>query len=175
MIHSSGWLVERTSTVRALQIAGVVGLVIALALGRSLARVERSSGAVDPAMVSRLRLVPFFAPLPLPTLERLVGSLDRRELAPGSALIIEGESGDEFFVLLSGITEVTLDGTTLRIAEAPDFFGEIALLRDTPRMASVHATTRVEVGVIGRAAFLDAVARTMTSRLAADSVVRARA
>ena len=63
----------------------------------------------------------------------------------------QGEVGDSFFVIADGEVDVQVDGAFRRSQQAGDFFGEIALLRDVPRTASVSAASPVSLLVIGRA------------------------
>jgi CRP-like cAMP-binding protein len=76
----------------------------------------------------------------------------------------------EFFVLLEGSILVTVDGSTIREGSAPDFAGEIALVRDVARTAGVVASSDCSALVIGREAFLEAISLTSSSRLSAETV-----
>ena len=117
-----------------------------------------------------LRAVPFLQPLTLPTLERLAGGLDIRTVRAGSTIIRQGEPGEEFFVLLDGTATVSVDGELVDRLATSSSFGEIALLHDEPRAATVDAATPCELAVIARQPFLDALRRSVTGHRAALTV-----
>ena len=99
--------------------------------------------------VDLLKRVPLFADCSRGELEQIAQIADEIDLAEGKELTRLGESGREFFVLLEGEADVTQDGRDRSTSSAPgDFFGEIALVEDTPRTATVTATTPVRVLVI---------------------------
>jgi CRP-like cAMP-binding protein len=82
------------------------------------------------------------AELPGETLVRLGQRMRRENVAPGAAVIQEGESGDRFYVVLSGIFAVSQQGMGPRSLLRPgDYFGEVALAMGVPRTASVRAMT----------------------------------
>jgi hypothetical protein len=147
----------------------VSGLVLTVAASL-LRRLERASGGADPALVHAIAGVSFLAPLPLPTLERLAGGLGRRTVPGGTTIILQGDTGTEFFVVLDGTVDVTVDGAPVGRLTAPASFGEIALLHDEPRAATITAVTECRLGVIGRTAFLDAIRRSVSSHRSALAV-----
>ncbi len=149
---------------------GLVSAVALTAAAASLRRLERSTGGVDPALVDALTAVAFLAPLPVPTLERLARGLGRRSTTAGTTIIRQGDAGNEFFVLLDGTASVIVDGAPAGQLTAPASFGEIALLHDEPRAATVTAATDCRLGVIGRAPFLDAIRRSTSSHRSALAV-----
>jgi hypothetical protein len=142
---------------------GVVSTVVLVGLSTALGRVDRSIAPADPSAVDALRTVSFLDPLPLPTLERLVRGLERRQVVSGCQVIAEGDEGSEFFVLLDGAMEVAIAGAPSTRLTAPASFGETALLHDGTRMATVTATEPSTLAVIGRTEFLDAISRSATS------------
>ena len=109
--------------------------------------------------------------------------LTERSYSAGEPIVTQGEVGHSFFVIADGEVEVRIAGTFRRNQGAGGFFGEIALLHDVPRTASVSAVGRVTVLVIGREEFLvgvaghsrstDAAERAVADRLQADSIGRA--
>ena len=132
---------------------GVSSLVI---LGtRGLRRIDVI--ALAPPGLELLRGVSLLALLPEPTLERLARALVRVETAPGETVIREGESGDRFYVIETGSVEVTKDGRHVANLGPGDFVGEIALLRDVPRTATVTATSETVLQALDRAHFIPAV------------------
>jgi MFS family permease len=110
-----------------------------------------------PSSLGLLRGVPLLALLPEPTLEALARSAVRIEADPGEVVIREGEPGDLFYVVESGQVEVTKDGRHVTTLGPGDYVGEIALLRDVPRTATVTATTATVFQALDRATFVPAV------------------
>jgi MFS family permease len=100
--------------------------------------------------------VSIFAPLSLAAKERLAGKLTPISVAAGTAVIRAGEVGDNFYIVKSGELNVEVDARTKPIG-AGDSFGEVALLRDIPRTATVTASSDSELLALRRADFLAAV------------------
>jgi CRP-like cAMP-binding protein len=116
-----------------------------------------------------------FMPLSAPVIERVAARATDLVAAPGDILIREGEAGDAFFVLASGAVEVTVGGTVVgQQRGAGAAFGEIALLRDVPRSATVRAIEPVVAVVIARVDFLDALTGQGRSRRLAERVADER-
>jgi CRP-like cAMP-binding protein len=101
--------------------------------------------------------VPLFELLPPTSLEKLARAAVEQSVSAGTVVIAQGDHGDTFYVVLDGSLEVSSDGRALRTLGPGDFFGEIALLRDMPRTATVSASTAAEVLAIRRMDFLTAV------------------
>ena len=92
--------------------------------------------------MTELARVGLFADLSGETLGRLAERMRREEVGPGTVLIREGEPGDRFFVLLSGLAGVSQSTRgDRRVLKAGEFFGEVALTMDIPRTATVTAMT----------------------------------
>jgi hypothetical protein len=121
-----------------------------------------------------LQRVPIFAPLGGPALERLAAQLVPVRAEAGTEVIRQGDHGDRFYVVADGELEVLVDGRPTRTVLPGDFFGEIALLRDIPRTASVRALTDVSLYALERDDFLAAVTEHPPSARAADAVIGAR-
>jgi hypothetical protein len=150
---------------------GAVAAVVLVMLSIGLRRTERASpGPADVTMVGMLRTVAFLEPLPLPTLERLVRGLECRDVAARCCLIAEGDHGSEFFILLDGAADITLAGEPAGHIAAPASFGEVALLHDSRRTATVTTTEPSRLAVIQRTDFLEAIKRTETSHRTALAV-----
>ena len=144
-----------------------IGLASALILvigSLGLRRVATQSVAVDAFTLAALRTVEFLDLLPLPTLEELAERLEVREVGTGCELIHQGDDGSEFFVLVEGAVEITVQNGIVQVVEAPGSFGEIALLHGCVRTATVTTTEPSRLMVIERNDFLDAIGRTTTSR-----------
>jgi hypothetical protein len=125
--------------------------------------------APAPAHVAELRAVDILEALPEATLERLALSLHEVRLPAGSTVIREGESGDRFYMIREG--EVEVAGRTLGRG---DSFGEIALLRDVPRTATVTAISNVVLYALERDLFVAAVTGHEPAHATAESVIAAR-
>jgi hypothetical protein len=146
--------------------------VSSLLVLRSLLRADALALPVVELM--RLRALRIFAPLPPPALEALARALAPVELPAGTAVVREGEAGDRFYVIADGDVEVTRDGAHVARLRRGDCFGEIALLRNIPRTATVVATTDVLLDTLDKSTFVAAVTGHDPSARAADELVRAR-
>jgi len=98
--------------------------------------------------VELIRRVPLFANCSKHELEEIAHIADEIDLSEGKEMTREGSRGREFFVLLEGDADVTKSGQSINKLAAGDFFGEIALVSDTPRTATVTATSPVRALVI---------------------------
>jgi CRP/FNR family cyclic AMP-dependent transcriptional regulator len=98
--------------------------------------------------VELIKQVPLFANCSKHELEEIAHIADEIDLNEGKEMTREGSRGREFFVLLEGDADVTKDGQSINKLGAGDFFGEIALVSDTPRTATVTATSPVRALVI---------------------------
>ncbi len=96
---------------------------------------------------------PLFEGLSRKELVELARLTDDLEAAPGKVLCKEGETGREFFVIIDGTVEVEAKGKHVATLGAGDFVGEIALLEQVPRMATVTVKTPVRFFVLTREAF----------------------
>jgi CRP-like cAMP-binding protein len=118
--------------------------------------------------------VSIFAPLPLPVVEQLARDARALRFEPAQRIVTEGEVGEDFYVIVRGEVEVRPTGEPARVLHAGESFGEIALLREIPRTATVTARTPVEVLAIGRDPFITAVTGHPESAAAAHAVAAAR-
>jgi CRP-like cAMP-binding protein len=96
---------------------------------------------------------PFFAELSRGELIGLAKATEDMEVEEGKVLTREGGSGSEFFVIIDGEVAVTKDGTEIRRLGPGEFFGEIALIEDRPRTATVTAATPLRFFVLTRQSF----------------------
>jgi MFS family permease len=151
---------------------GCISAAVLLAGSLALRDTERRAQSVDTALVDQLREVSFLDRLPLPTLERLATGLERRTVDAEEPLVVQGTAGRDFFVVLDGAVEVTIDDSVVGTFVAPASFGEVALLHDEVRTATVTTTTPCELAVIGQRQFLDAVERTASGHREALAVAQ---
>ncbi len=93
--------------------------------------------------VDLLRRVPIFEGLDNRDLERIAGSLKQRTFRAGDVVTTEGQGGVGFFVIEDGEAKVTIHGSERRRLGPGDYFGEVALLNDSPRTATITAETEL--------------------------------
>jgi len=103
--------------------------------------------------VQALRRAPLFEDLSRKELLQLARASEDLEVAPGKVLCNEGEVGQEFFVIIDGKVEVTRKGKRVAMRGGGEFVGEIALLEETPRTATVTAKTPLRLFVLTRKDF----------------------
>jgi CRP-like cAMP-binding protein len=103
--------------------------------------------------IELLKAVPLFAGCSKAELQRIASLADELELGDGATLIREGERGREFIVVVEGTVVVTRKGKKVRDLGAGDFIGEIALVSDVPRTATVTASSPVRLLVVTDRAF----------------------
>lgn len=154
----------------------IVGLLLpfgAVVAWRSLLNIDRSA-AVPTHELALLRGIPMFDQLAPAILERLAGHLERVAVAAGAVVIREGDPGDRMFIIESGEVEVSSGGRHLATQGAGTEFGEIALLKDVPRTATVRAVTGLSLYALRADVFLAAVTGQVGSREAANTVIRER-
>ena len=147
--------------------AGILLPVATILAARRLAAIDRTTGA--PAHTALFRGVPLLGVLPEPVLEFLANSAVPSTAHAGDAIVTQGERGDRFYVIESG--EVEILGRTFGAGEA---FGEIALLRDVPRTATVTAVTDVELVTLEREVFVSAVTGHGPANASAEELVAER-
>lgn len=94
--------------------------------------------------------------------------------APGEGVVRQGDPGERFYVVAQGTVEVSADGRPVRTLGPGDHFGEIALLKDVPRTATVTARDDVELVALERDEFVSAVTGNPASAEAADAVIGTR-
>jgi MFS family permease len=154
-------------------VAGAFLPVLFLLLSRRLAEVD-ASATVSETRLALLRSLPIFAPLPAPAIERVASRLIPIEATAGTPIVRQGEPGDRFYIISDGEVTVSRDGHDVASLGGGGFFGEIALLRDALRNATVTARTRVRLYALERDDFLEVVTGHKQSAEAADAVTRER-
>ena len=110
------------------------------------------------ASVHELAQIGLLNELPGQTLARLAERMERRQLSPGEAILRQGDAGDRFYVVISGILNVRQESRGERGVLRPgDYFGEVALVMDIPRTATVSAMTPATIASCDRATFEELV------------------
>ena len=101
------------------------------------------------AALDRLQGVPWFAACTEEQLLEVARIAERLRIQAGEVILREGRLGRELFVILEGTATVTRDGHVVNILHAGDYFGELAAIEAVPRSATVHATTDLDVLIVG--------------------------
>jgi MFS family permease len=142
----------------ALVAVGLLAPAAVAASGRALRRLD-STMRVRDVDIAILRAVPMLAALPAATIEQLGARLEYAEFGPGQVVFEQGDRGEDFYVVESGGAEVVRHGRVVNTLDPGDGFGEVALLGDGPRTATVRAGANLplRVAVLQRPAFLTAV------------------
>jgi MFS family permease len=143
-----------------------------LALTVQQVRAADQSADVPVVVIALLRSNPVFAPLPPAALETVARSAIERHVEAGEVLIAQGEEGDRYFAIAAGEVDVTRDGVSVKVLRRGDGVGEVALLTDVRRTATVTAVQPTVVWEVDREPFLLAVTGHEPSRDAAWRHIR---
>ena len=133
------------------------------------ARLGHRDGEVD-----LLRRQPMFAVLPVPVLDTMVSRLATVEFGTGEVIMREGEPGDRYVLIASGVVTIDRAGAVVARRRAGEGIGEIALIRNAPRTATAVAASTVSARTMDREAFLAALGYDPRARMAAEAVADAR-
>ena len=150
---------------------GLAGLALAHAV--RFRRLDRAMPAPGPD-AGLLGSLPMFAPLPLALTDLLAAEIEPRQFPAGAVVTREGEAGDTFHLIVEGSAAVSVHGAPRPSLQRGDCFGEIALLRDIPRTATVTAERPLRTLALGREEFLTAVTGNSMSNMAADALAAQR-
>ena len=166
-------VVELAGAEAALVGFGAMLPILTLVLWRPLRAVDASSEPAAEAL-RVLRPIPMFGVLPGPVLEGLALNASRVSVPAGQAVFHQGDPGDRYYAIESGRVEIFVDERPVRVQGAGDGFGEIALLRELPRTATVRALEPLSLWALDRDTFLSAVAGHPTSVEEGDRIVTTR-
>jgi MFS family permease len=165
-------LVRLVGAEAALVAVGLILPTLALLAWRQLAAIDRSTPGPT-AELSVIDCVPMLAPLSLAAKEHLATALVPVSAKAGEVVVREGDPGDRFYIVARGELEIV--GERLhRAAHAGDHFGEIALLRDVPRTATVRAVEDAQLYALERGDFLAAVCGHSDVRTAGEAIAAER-
>ena len=152
----------------------VVGAILPILVLVSYRRLMEIDSEVAPAsQLALIERVTLFAPLSLVAKGRIASHLVQVDAAAGDVVIRAGEAGDRFYVVGDG--DLTIDAVSQSVHVGPgDFFGEIALLHDVPRTATVQADTDARLYALERDDFLAVVTGNSLAHTETRSVADAR-
>ena len=167
------FLVDAIGVRGALLATGALLPVLAALTWTRLTAID-AAAVVPERQLELLRRSPIFAPLPGSALESLALRLELRRVEAGDVVFAQGDAGDDFYLLESGRVRITVDGAAASELGPGEGFGEIALLRDVPRTATVTAVTDATLYALEREEFLRAVTSHSQSRTAAETLVAGR-
>src|SRR2546423_1665718 len=157
----------------ALIVAGALLPAVVVPAWPRLNAIDRAA-RVPAERVELLRKSPIFAPLPEATLEQLADRLDEVRVVSGHEVVRQGEAGDRFYLVGTGTLDVAVDGRPVQHLGPGESFGEIALLRDVPRTATVTARSDAVLYTLDRGPFISAVTGFASSLSAAEAVIGMR-
>jgi MFS family permease len=157
----------------ALVAAGAFLPVLLVPLWPSLRHIDAKARIAEEPL-ELLRKIEIFAQLPEAVLERLAAGATVISVAAEQIVVSLGEAGHHFYAIAAGRAEVELDDGTTRQLGPGDFFGEIALLRDVPRTATVRALEPLRLYAVERDEFIAAVTGHAPTLAAAEGVVTSR-
>jgi MFS family permease len=151
---------------------GILFFIIIALAWRGLRSVDTAAN-VPHVEIRLLQSIPIFSRLPAMQLEGLARTLEIKKYSPGSIVICEGDKADNYFVIADGEVEIKYLGETVAHLTRGEGFGEIALIRDIPRMATVLATRETKICCLRKELFILALTGHIpTSNAAVDVVVR---
>jgi Cyclic nucleotide-binding domain len=151
----------------ALVAPAVCAMVLMGVLWRQLRNID-ASAAIPQVEIQILRSIPMFAALPAPSLEGVARQLLPVEVPRGTVVIREGDHGDRYYAVADGELTVSRQGRVVERLAHGDGFGEIALIRDVPRTATVTTVNDTLLYSLEKESFLE----TITGQVAAFSAAR---
>jgi MFS family permease len=152
-----------------LLVIGTSVSVVALASVGALRRIDTI--ALAPEGLELIRSAQLFGPLPERSIERLAHAATVVNVPAGDIVFEQGDPGDLFYVIESGTAEIVINDELSALVGPGDGFGEIALLRDVPRQATVRATSDLVLRAIGRRLFLQVVTGHRETEASADRAI----
>jgi MFS family permease len=169
----TGFLVAAVGPRLSFLVAGGLLPVLVAIAWRQLRRLD-TVGTIPAERLALVKESPLFAPLSMIALERVARRLHPEQVAAGVEIVHEGDPGDQFYLVEAGELEILQGTTVVNRLKAGDHFGEIALLRGTPRSATARAVTPSRLLRLESGDFLAAVTQHPTSSDRLESIVAAR-
>jgi MFS family permease len=151
---------------------GAILPLLAFVAYRQLVEIDR--GVAPVPELELIEHVPMFAPLSVAAKERVAANLEPLSVDAGEVVIRAGEPGDRFYIVDDGELDISAQGGLQTTARRADYFGEIALLRDVPRTATVRALVETRMYALRREDFLAAVTGNETARAVGEAVTDER-
>jgi Cyclic nucleotide-binding domain len=166
-------LIDAVGIRSALLVTGAFLPLLTAATWRRLVAIDRRT-PLRKVEIKLLQEVPMFASLSVGASEYLARNVRVLQVPDSTVLIKEGETGDRFYLVATGRFDVARHGRHLTTQGPGGFFGEMALLRDIPRQATVTASEDSTVYAFERRDFIAAVTGHTLSDRAAQELVEAR-
>jgi MFS family permease len=165
-------LVSAFGARQAMVLTGALLPIVTALFWRRLTQIDQISKPAE--QLELLRSLPLFHPLPPATVEQLAASLVPVHVGAGKDVFRQGDAGDRFYIVGEGEVVVSVDGRPANRLGRGGYFGEIALLRDVPRTATVTAETDTELLALERDEFIAAVTGHAPTADVADAVIASR-
>jgi Na+/melibiose symporter-like transporter len=148
----------------------VIAVLLMAALWRQLRKID-TSATVPQVEIQLLRSISIFAALPAPSLEGMARELEPVTVTSGTTVITEGERGDRYYAVADGELAITRNDSMVQVVSRGDGFGEIALIRDVPRQASVTAVTDALLYTLSKELFVQTVTGHVATSSRASAVI----
>jgi CRP-like cAMP-binding protein len=152
---------------------GLIAPALTALVWRHLRTIDATIDQRD-AEIAVLNHVPMFCPLPMPAIDGLALHVEQVRVEAGQVVCSQGDEADRFYLIEAGAADVVGDGRVVRTLDSGDGFGEIALLGDTSRTATVRARTPLRLYAVDGREFRSTVGGYPSSRREADAVVHDR-
>jgi MFS family permease len=165
-------LVSAFGARQAMVLTGALLPIVTALFWRRLTQIDQTSKPAE--QLELLRSLPLFHPLPPATVEQLAASLVPVRVPAGEEVFRQGDSGDRFYVVGDGEVVVAVDGRPVNRLGRGGYFGEIALLEDVPRTATVTVETDTELLALERDEFIAAVTGHAPTAAVANAVIASR-
>ncbi|WP_411276932.1 MFS transporter [Gaiella sp.] len=166
-------LVHLGGTTAAIVGTGILLPVMALLIGRRLFALD-ASATVPIVEIGLLRSLRLFSALSPPSLEGIARSLQPLEATAGTPIVTQGEDGEHYYAIAEGELEVVIDGKRVTVLTRGNGFGEIALLHDCTRTATVAALTDVKLYSLAKEPFLQVLTGHPAAMDSATAIVAER-
>lgn len=154
----------------ALLAPAVIAVFLIVGLWSRLRKID-TTATVPQVEIQLLRSISIFAALPAPSLEGMARELEALSVSTGTAVITEGEDGDCYYAVADGELAVTRESQLLQVVSRGDGFGEIALIRNVPRQASVTAVSDALLYVLHKEIFVQTVTGHVVTSSKASAVI----